>query len=255
MTRRLFIFAALLLAQALEAQPRSLLPATRADTLLQAGRWNDAESAFYAQSERSPRDPIARAALGRYLAMKGALRIGIVLIDEARQFGLDPAIARDLVGPLRTIVNWRSSAASMKRDSTLAIRAASSPDALFQLRLDRGLVRSASGPLRAQDATWQDVVDRPIGIDSVGARTHSVGVEVFEAFSPAVDVRENTVTFHADPRAALTSTGPRYAVLRSREGVRVLMSEGRVLPLTVALRQLRPTWWQLDLVHGFLVVR
>jgi hypothetical protein len=27
------------------------------------------------------------------------------------------------------------------------------------------------------------------------------------------------------------------------------------LPLMTALRELRPTWWQLDLPHGILVIR
>jgi hypothetical protein len=39
---------------------------------------------------RAPRDPEARLALGRYLVARGALRIGAVLMEEARYFGADP---------------------------------------------------------------------------------------------------------------------------------------------------------------------
>ena len=84
-----------------EAQQRHSLPPTRADELLDEGRWSEAEALFYQQSEGSPRDPIARAALGRFIAMKGAVRPGIVLIEEARQFGLDATTSHELLAPLR----------------------------------------------------------------------------------------------------------------------------------------------------------
>jgi hypothetical protein len=44
-------------------------------------------------------------------------------------------------------------------------------------------------------------------------------------------------------------------VLRETRQVRVLMTSGRTLTLPAALRELDPKWWQLDLVHGVLVVR
>ena len=109
------------MAQASRAQERPPLPLTRADELLDEGRWAEAEAMFYAQSERASRDPLARAALGRFIAMKGAVRPGMVLIDEARQFGLEPAIARELIAPLRAILEWRSAAADLKKDSTFTI--------------------------------------------------------------------------------------------------------------------------------------
>lgn len=95
MTRRRLpmLIAALMLACAapLHAQVR------RADALLRAGQLAAAESAYYATSDARPRDPVARAALGRYLAARGAVRVGAVLLEEARQFGGDPAaIGREL---------------------------------------------------------------------------------------------------------------------------------------------------------------
>lgn len=62
----------------------------RADTLLIAGRIFAAESLYYIAVRREPRDPVARLALGRYLAQRGALKVGAVLMEEARYFGGDP---------------------------------------------------------------------------------------------------------------------------------------------------------------------
>ena len=68
------------------------------DSLLAAGRLSAAESAYYAAVREHPRDPVARAALGRYLAARGATRVGAVLLEEARFFGGDSAaLARALV--------------------------------------------------------------------------------------------------------------------------------------------------------------
>lgn len=63
----------------------------KADSLLAAGRIQAAESAYYAAARYRPRDPRARAALGRYLAARGAPKVGAVLLEEARQFGGDSA--------------------------------------------------------------------------------------------------------------------------------------------------------------------
>jgi len=68
------------------------------DSLLAIGRLASAESAYYAAVRRSPRDPVARAALGKYLAARGATRVGAVLLEEAQFFGGDSiSLARALV--------------------------------------------------------------------------------------------------------------------------------------------------------------
>lgn len=68
------------------------------DSLLAAGRLAAAESAYYAAVRARPRDPVARAALGKYLAARSATRVGAVLLEEARFFGGDSAaLARALV--------------------------------------------------------------------------------------------------------------------------------------------------------------
>jgi hypothetical protein len=72
----------------------------RADALLRAGRIDAAEALYYREVRRRPRDPAARLALGRYLASRGATRVGAVLIEEARFFGANPALAAIHLAPL-----------------------------------------------------------------------------------------------------------------------------------------------------------
>ncbi len=249
--------ALLCVVSELRAQGAVSLPTTRADQLLQDGRWAEAEAAYYAQSERAPRDPAARAALGRFIGMKGAVKTGIVLIQEAQQFGLQPATARRLIAPLEAIVEWRVSAAELKRDSTVRVRPAAGDDALFQIPLPQ--VSSArvvtKEPVRQAGSEWYHVVPRGIGLDSIVTPGRPMGIEVIEALVPSFNVRTNELTLHANPRSALAASGTRYQVLRTAGDVVVLVSDRRALPLVSALRELAPSWWQLDLPHGILVIR
>ena len=81
----------------------------QADSLLASGRVSTAESVYYATSSARPRDAVARAALGRYLASRGALRIGAVLLEEARLFGGDSAsIARTLAPIYGSLGDYRA---------------------------------------------------------------------------------------------------------------------------------------------------
>ncbi len=80
-----------------------------ADSLLANGRLASAESAYYAASRIQPRDPVARAALGGYLAARSATRVGVVLLEEARFFGGDSAaLARALVPLLVRLNDYRA---------------------------------------------------------------------------------------------------------------------------------------------------
>lgn len=72
----------------------------QADSLLAAGRLQAAESAYYAAARFRPRDPAARAALGRYLAARGAPKVGAVLLEEARRFGGDSATLGAALAPM-----------------------------------------------------------------------------------------------------------------------------------------------------------
>src|SRR2546423_3897886 len=71
-----------------------------ADSLLAAGRLAQAESAYYAAVRAQPQDPRARGALGRFLAARGATRVGAVLLEEARFFGGDSALLAKALVPL-----------------------------------------------------------------------------------------------------------------------------------------------------------
>jgi hypothetical protein len=72
---------------------------------------------------------------------------------------------------------------------------------------------------------------------------------------PSLDPATRRLTLHANSRSALGAVGQRYPLLRDARDIRVLMTSGRMLSLPMALRELAPRWWQVDLVHGVLVVR
>jgi hypothetical protein len=81
----------------------------RADSLFRNGRVFAAESLYYLAARREPRNPATRLALGRYLAARGALKVGAVLMEEARFFGGDPeAVARELAPVYARIGDYRA---------------------------------------------------------------------------------------------------------------------------------------------------
>ena len=240
---------------ALSAQwARSPLPRSRADALLEAGFWSQAEEAYYAQSRLDPRAPVPRAALGRYLAMKGAALPGVVLIEEALRFGLDSSAARALLAPWRSVLDWRS-IATIRSDSSLRVRPPRDSTALFQLPLPPR--RAANGRRRADDSdtVWADVVPRLIGSDSLYSRSPRIGIELIEALAPSLEVATMRLTLHTGGTSRRALPGERYPLLRDARDVRVLMTSGRSLSLPAALRELAPSWWQVDLVRGVLIVR
>jgi len=246
--RRLLALAGVLvaLAPAPSGAQDGVLPRSEAESLIDAGQWARAEETLYAGARARPRDPIARARLGRYLAMKGALRPGLVLVEEAGEFGLPPATVRDLAVPIRTLLEWRNRVASSARDSTIAVRPPTVRGALMQLPIER----TARG-----DTLWADLVTGMVATDSAPGSVPLVGIETIDAAVPAFDVANHVLRLSADPRSALRAVGRRYRVLRTEREVRVLVAPGRVRPLADALRELTPRWWQLDLPHGLLVVR
>ena len=60
-----------------------------ADSLLRRGSLERAESLYYAAAKARPHDPTARWGLGRYLAGRGATKVGVTLMEEAMRFGGD----------------------------------------------------------------------------------------------------------------------------------------------------------------------
>lgn len=247
--RRLSALAAALaltLVSPNRSSAQGTLPRSAADALVDAGRWTEAEDLLYAEVRARPRDPIARARLGRYLAMKGALRPGLVLIEEAGEFGLDPATERAIATPIRALIGWRDRVASSARDEAIPVRPPAGDGSLLRFPLRH----SARG-----DTLWADLVPRMIALDSASGSDPRVGIETMEGAVPSFDVANHLLELHADPRAALRAAGRRYPVLRTGRDVRVLLAPGRVRPLVDALHELAPRWWQLDLAHGLLVVR
>lgn len=80
--------------------------------MLEAGRLRAAEDIYYAAARQRSRDPAVRRALGRYLAARGALRVGAVLLEEARFFGADKqVIAVDLAPLYAALGDYRALAA------------------------------------------------------------------------------------------------------------------------------------------------
>ena len=65
---------------------------SEADVAISEGRLADAESILFGASSAAPHDPSARGALGMFLASRGRLKVGAVLLDETRQFGGDAAV-------------------------------------------------------------------------------------------------------------------------------------------------------------------
>ncbi|HEV7992070.1 MAG TPA: hypothetical protein VGP25_09610 [Gemmatimonadaceae bacterium] len=246
---RAIAFAALLclgVAGATNAQTATLLPRNQSDALIEAGRWTEAEEMLYGEVRLQPRDPMARARLGRYLAMKGALLPGLVLIEEAQQFGLPAATARGLAAPFRSLLDLRRRESAGARDSSLVVRAPASAGSLLRFPVVRA---------SRHDTVWADLVPRMIGLDSASGTSPRVGIEVLEGLVPTYDVTNRVLRLHADSRSALSAVGRRYPVLRSPADVRVLLAPGRVRSLPEALAELDARWWQLDLLHGLLVVR
>lgn len=81
----------------------------QADSAYAAGNLALADSLYYIAVRYWPRDPDARAALGRYLGAQGKTKPGIVLLEEARLFGGDPATIGTQLAPLyEHLGEWRA---------------------------------------------------------------------------------------------------------------------------------------------------
>jgi hypothetical protein len=186
--------------------------------------------------------------------MKGAVLPGTILIEEALKFGLDSTVARALLAPWRSVMEWRT-IATIHADSVIVVRPPRDSTALFRLPLPARAAAGSAPRTSYRDTVWADVVPRLIGSDSLYTRSPRVGIELIEALVPSLDTATMRLTLHADARAVARSTGQRYPLLRDAKDIRVLMTAGRTLSLPAALRELAPKWWQVDLVHGVLVVR
>ena len=101
------VATASILAAPAAAQTRRTIAA--ADSALAAGDIALADSLYYIGVRQRPRDPLVREALGRFLAAQGKTKVAIVLLEEARMFGGDPAqIGRQLAPLYAHIGEWRA---------------------------------------------------------------------------------------------------------------------------------------------------
>jgi hypothetical protein len=90
------------------AQTR-LRPVVQADSAFAAGNVQLADSLYYIAIRMRPRDPEARSALGRFLGAQGRAKVAVVLLEEARMFGGDPAAIARLLAPQYTwLGDWRA---------------------------------------------------------------------------------------------------------------------------------------------------
>ena len=109
--------AGLLFATTIQAQRTEDL-IVRADSMLSWGRVFSAESLYYRAASLEPRNPVARLGLGKYLAARGVLRVGAVLMEEALYFGGNAdTISRHLAPVYAALGDWRTLATL--RGSTL----------------------------------------------------------------------------------------------------------------------------------------
>jgi hypothetical protein len=93
-------------ASVLAAQPARRIDPSPADLAIARGQLDEAETQLFEASRVSPRDPVARGALGSFLAARGRLKVGAVLLEEARQFGGE---ARAIDERLAHIYGWLGS--------------------------------------------------------------------------------------------------------------------------------------------------
>ena len=81
----------------------------QADSAFAAGNLPLADSLYYIIVRFRPRDPTGRAALGQFLGMQGRAKVAVVLLEEARLFGGDPAtVARQLIPFYEDLGDWRA---------------------------------------------------------------------------------------------------------------------------------------------------
>jgi hypothetical protein len=91
-----------------------------ADVAISQGRLSDAEQMLFEASSRATHEPSARGALGMFLASRGRLKVGAVLLEEARQFGGDAGI---IDARLARIYSWLgdwTAVAALKHNSVSA---------------------------------------------------------------------------------------------------------------------------------------
>lgn len=169
---RLVTFALLGAVLAPLPSPAQNPTVARADSLLRSGRVFAAETLYYQAAREKPRDPVARLALGRYLAARGALKVGAVLMEEARYFGGDRTVVAAQLAPIYARMgDWRALASLPATPLEYPARARA--EAL------REAPSEAAGPDSAL------VSYRPATEGTLGAVTLVIGTDTVEAIIDA----------------------------------------------------------------------
>lgn len=211
------------------------------------------ERRLYDAVRRAPRDAAARAALGAWLASRGQLRSGAVLLEEARLFGGSPRVIAARLAPIyEWLRDWASLAAlpasplsevERARAKALAGREASVTGA------DRATVSFAPLELGAlgrvafvvgTDTLWGDVDSEETGIVLPGLGRGAGVVEVL-----GVDARGAVGVIRAVGLADLTlhdvpmRVEARLGAGRARLGFDVLARLGATVNARAATVTLR----------------
>lgn len=166
------VLAAALPLGAQDTRPTAPSPA---DSALAEGRIANAEQLFFAASSAAPRDPAARGALGKFMAARGRLKVGAVLLGEARQFGGDRSAIEPLLGRIYAwLGDWTSTAGLKQYAATGPVH-------------ERALWLAAHAPSRG-GADTASVALEPNEMAGLGRITLVIGGDSVPAdIDPAVD--------------------------------------------------------------------
>lgn len=232
----------------------------RADALLRQGQIFEAEALYYYAARAEPRNATPRVALGRYLASRGALRVGAVLLEEARFFGGDRrAIAEQLapvyarLGDYRALSSLPNSPLAYPERARAEWLAENPPETTGPDSVMLALSPGASAPLgQVRVAIGGDTVMAIIDVAVTGVVLDTAwagrrGIRVFRSSTDA------SVRDHAGVVLSLGLGGLR------RTGVPVgfqAMGGSRMARIGVdVLEDYAPTWIRAGAGGGTLVLR
>jgi hypothetical protein len=151
-----------------------------AEAALGKGRFALAESLLYAASERTPHDAGLRAGLGMYLASRGHIKIGTVLLEEARKFGANSALVDEHLAQMYPWIGDWSARAALGRS---ALSAAERAQAKWLSAHTPGTL----GP-DSVTVTMDDVGTDPNGIAVIGRIAIVIaGTTILANINPSID--------------------------------------------------------------------
>lgn len=232
----------------------------RADALLRQGQIQEAEALYYYAARSEPRNATPRMALGRYLAARGALRVGAVLLEEARFFGGDRrAIAEHLAPVYARLGDYRALSSLPNTPLAYAERARAEwlsdnpPETTGPDSVVLPLLAAPSAPLgQLRIVVGGDTLTATIDVAITGivldtSLARHGGVRVFRSNSDA-GVRDHAAVVLSLRLGAMGRTGvpARFEALASRRTARIGVD---------VLEDFAPTWIQSAGGGGSIVLR